>query len=239
MKSIFSHKTGVSYQAKIWVFVILNTLVNPVFAQSHSKNPYKLPITYHKKEVKAQADSNGLLQIVNLENFIPGLKKDIRYATPYNFTGTILYPIEGLFMRKDAAEKLLLITDSLQKMGLGILVFDAYRPYAATLKMWKIVPDDRYAANPANGSGHNRGSAIDLTLINLKTSEALTMPTGYDDFSDSAHHTFMNLDSSVLANRALLKGVMEHFGFNALETDWWHYALPHSKNYPLMDISFK
>jgi D-alanyl-D-alanine dipeptidase len=105
--------------------------------------------------------------------------------------------------------------------------------------MWEIVPDDRYAANPANGSGHNRGIAVDLTLTELKTGNKLPMPTDYDDFTDSAHHTFMELDSTVLANRNLLKGVMEHYGFKALETEWWHYSLPNAKYYPLMDISFK
>jgi D-alanyl-D-alanine dipeptidase len=239
MKFIFTDKTGFSTPGKFEVFVIFIMVLLPILAHSQAKNPYKLPITHHKKELRQQCDSNSLLQIMNLETLIPVLKKDIRYATPNNFTGKILYPSEGLFMRKEAAEKLVQVADSLKKLDLAIVVYDAYRPYAATLKMWQIVPDDRYAANPANGSGHNRGIAIDLTLADLKSGTILAMPTGYDAFTDSAHHTYMALDSNVLANRALLKGVMEYFGFKVLETEWWHYALPNSKNYPLMDISFK
>jgi D-alanyl-D-alanine dipeptidase len=238
MKWKLPHKSSLSFILLANLFMILASGVSPHLALGQAKNPYHLPISRGKKELKLQADSNQMLQMLNLETLIPGIQKDIRYATPNNFTGKVLYKTEGLFMRREAAQKLQQVADSLKKMHLAILIFDAYRPYAATLKMWEIVPDDRYAANPANGSGHNRGIAVDLTLIDVQTEKQLAMPTGYDDFSDSAHHTYMQLDSTVLANRALLKGVMEYFGFKALETEWWHYALPNPKNYPLMDVSF-
>lgn len=239
MKLILPYKKSVSNILQGSLFMILTALLPPFLASAQGKNPYKLPISHSKKALKQQADSNKMLQMLNLEIQIPGIQKDIRYATPNNFTGKVLYKTEGLFMRREAALKLQQVADSLKKMKLTILVFDAYRPYAATLKMWEIVPDDRYAANPANGSGHNRGIAVDLTLIDVQTGKQLAMPTGYDDFTDSAHHTYMQLDNSVLANRTLLKGVMEYYGFKALETEWWHYALPNSKYYPLMDVSFK
>lgn len=104
--------------------------------------------------------------------------------------------------------------------------------------MWELVKDDRYAADPKKGSGHNRGIAVDLTIIDLKTKEELAMGTGFDNFTDSAHHDFSALPVDVLQNRLLLKNTMEKYGFKALETEWWHYALPNSSEYELLDLSF-
>ena len=99
--------------------------------------------------------------------------------------------------------------------------------------------DDRYAADPKKGSGHNRGIAVDLTIINLKNKEELDMGTGFDNFSDTAHHGFTNLPEEVLQNRLLLKKVMAQHGFKALDTEWWHYSLPNANDFELLDISFK
>jgi D-alanyl-D-alanine dipeptidase len=104
--------------------------------------------------------------------------------------------------------------------------------------MWEIVPDERYAANPAKGSGHNRGIAVDVTLVNLLTGKELAMPTDFDDFSEKAHHDYMHLDSTIIANRKILRDVMEQHGFVALQTEWWHYSLPDPKKYQLMDLDF-
>lgn len=205
---------------------------------SSRRNPYQLPLTWRANQLKLQYDSNPQLQMVSLEGFIPHLKTDQRYTTTNNFTGQVLYKEPGVYLRKAAAEPLKMVADSLAKLGLGLLVYDGYRPYAATLKMWEIVPDDRYAANPANGSGHNRGIAVDLGLYNLTTGDTLPMPTGFDDFTEKAHHNYQQLPAEVLANRATLKQVMEHFEFVALPTEWWHFYLPEPKRYPLMDVSF-
>ncbi len=124
-------------------------------------------------------------------------------------------------------------------MGLGLKIFDAYRPYSVTEKMWLPVQDDRYAADPKKGSGHNRGVAVDLTLIYLATGEELNMGTGFDNFSDTAHHAFTNLPEDILQNRLLLKKNMEQYGFKALDTEWWHYSLPNAKDFELLDIDFK
>lgn len=178
-------------------------------------------------------------RLVRVGDFIPGIKTRFYYATTQNFTGQVLYRQPELYLRKEAAEKLLLVKDSLEKLGLGILVFDGYRPYRVTQKMWSIVPDDRYAANPANGSGHNRGVSVDLTLTHLADGRELEMPTGYDNFSDTAHYAFSNLPNTVLNNRTLLKGVMEHYGFKALSTEWWHFGLADPKRYHLIDLDFR
>lgn len=160
------------------------------------------------------------------------------YATKDNFTKQILYKNPMGYLRLEAANALKKVQDSLHRLGLDIKIFDAYRPYSVTKEMWKIVPDERYAANPAKGSGHNRGVAIDLTLVDMKTKKELPMPTQFDNFSDTAHHDFMQLSEEKIRNRSLLKNVMERYGFVALSTEWWHYSLPSIKQYELLDLSF-
>ena len=105
--------------------------------------------------------------------------------------------------------------------------------------MWERVKDDRYAVDPKKGSGHNRGFAVDLTIINLKTLEELNMGTEFDNFSDSAQHSFTALAEEYLHNRYLLRSIMEKHGFKALETEWRHYFLPNASGFELMDISFE
>ena len=105
--------------------------------------------------------------------------------------------------------------------------------------MWELVKDERYTANPAKGSGHNRGIAADLTIIDLKTGKELDMGTGFDNFTDSAHHVFKNLPEQVLNNRHLLKSTMEKYGFKAFDTEWWHYFWVDGKEYEVMNLTFK
>jgi D-alanyl-D-alanine dipeptidase len=131
------------------------------------------------------------------------------------------------------------VASSLQKKGLGLKIFDAYRPFGVTEAFWQLIQDERYVANPAKGSGHNRGIAIDLTLIDLRTKKELEMGTSFDNFSDTAHHTFTALPDLVLQNRKLLRTEMAAEGFVALETEWWHYSLPNAKNFSLLNIPFK
>jgi D-alanyl-D-alanine dipeptidase len=177
-------------------------------------------------------------KMVLLSQFVTPLQTEWFYATSNNFTHQILYKNPVAYLRLPAALALQKIADTLKTLGLGIKIFDAYRPYSVTKKMWKIVPDDNYAADPAKGSGHNRGIAVDLTLVDLKTGKELAMPTPFDNFSDTAHHAFMQLNKTVLQNRTLLKNTMEKYGFVALPTEWWHYSLPNPKNYDLLDLDF-
>ncbi len=105
--------------------------------------------------------------------------------------------------------------------------------------MWDLIHDDRYVANPAKGSGHNRGLSVDLNIFNFKIGEELNMGTGFDNFTDTAHHPFKTLSPDILENRKLLKNTMEKFGFKALETEWWHYSWTNDKDYEVLDIYFK
>ena len=194
----------------------------------------------HNKKVHFQQvarDSNQAM--VELKSLITDLQYDIRYATTQNFTGRQLYQKGNkTFLRRPAALALQSVQTTLASRGLALKVWDAYRPYAATQLMWNLIGDERYVANPAKGSGHNRGLAVDVTLIDLQTGNELEMGTAYDHFSDTAHHTFTALPQQVLQNRRLLKEVMESAGFKALSTEWWHYAWPNDRGYDVMDFSF-
>jgi len=179
--------------------------------------------------------------VVSLKTVVPQLFMDLKYSSKNNFVGQVLYSKSAeAYARAPLAEALKKINGDLAKKGLGLKVFDAYRPYSVTKKMWKVVPDERYAANPAKGSGHNRGTAVDVTLVDLSTGEELAMPTEFDDFTEKAHHNYMNLPKEMIANRALLKHIMEANGLVALSTEWWHYSLPDAaEQFELLDLSFE
>ena len=203
------------------------------------KNPYGLEII-NTSEAYLQSvaeDSSNLM--VDLETYIPGVVLEIRYAGTNNFTGKQIYTAPKAYMRKPAADSLLKIQKLLAEEGLGIKVFDAYRPYAGTLYFYEVYPDTTFVAAPWKGSIHNRGVAIDLTLINLETGEELVMPTPFDEFSQRASHSYMELDSAQIANREKLLKVMTENGFTMYEHEWWHYNIKDRSGYSLMDISFE
>jgi D-alanyl-D-alanine dipeptidase len=187
----------------------------------------------------AKNDSNQ--KMINLQKLIPNIVLDLRYASTNNFMKRIMYPEQPnfTFMRLPAAKALAMVEQELNQKGYGLKIFDAYRPYFVTEKFWELVHDDRYVADPKKGSGHNRGIAVDLTIINLKTGDEIKMPTGFDNFTDSAHHDFMQLPDDVLQNRSLLKETMKKYGFVEFATEWWHYSLPNPENYEVLDIGFK
>lgn len=178
-------------------------------------------------------------RLVDLRRAIPGAELDIRYATPDNFMKRVLYPVEGAWLRQPAAEALDRAQRDLAEKGIGIRIFDGYRPYSVTKMMWEPYKDPNYVADPARGSRHNRGAAVDLTLIDLQTGEELEMPTGYDDFTPRAHHDFIDLPENVIENRALLRSVMERHGFQALPSEWWHYDFEGWEQFALMDIGLE
>ncbi len=176
--------------------------------------------------------------LVEVRSINPNIQLDIRYATDSNFTHQRLYPVAKCYLRKEAAESLSAVQKELEKMGLGLKVFDGYRPLSIQKKMWKIFPDDRYVANPATGSRHNRGAAVDVTLVDSLGHE-LEMPTGFDDFTDRAHRDYNNLPKNEIQDRKFLQEVMERHGFVGLSTEWWHFDLKDWKKYPIVDIPIK
>ena len=164
---------------------------------------------------------------------------DLKYAGTDNFMHTKLYPaITTTYLRLSASDALFSVMAELRTKHMTIKIWDAYRPYSVTEKMWEPVKDERYAADPKFGSGHNRGIAVDLTIVDLNTNKELDMGTGFDNFSDTAHQDYKNFPENVLQNRILLRSLMEKHGFKALETEWWHYYLPDTAKYELLDLSF-
>ncbi len=121
-------------------------------------------------------------------------------------------------------------------MGFGLKIYDAYRPLSVQRKMWAVFPQEGYVANPAKGSRHNRGAAVDVTLVDLATGKELPMPSVYDEFSERAHRNYSGATAEELRNRELLERVMEKHGFKGLFTEWWHFDDVNSKRYELLDI---
>jgi D-alanyl-D-alanine dipeptidase len=203
------------------------------------KNPYGLEIinTLEEYSKSVEADSSNLL--VDLEKYIPGVVLDIRYATENNFTGKKIYTAPKAWLRRDAADSLLKVQQILAQEGLGIKVFDAYRPYAGTLYFYKVYGDTTFVAAPWKGSIHNRGGAVDLTLIDLATGEELAMPTPFDEFSKRASYHYTELPQEVLSNRDRLLKVMTENGFTPYEFEWWHFNIKGRERYSLLDISFE
>lgn len=210
------------------------------FSQSNVYNKNGLLIVKDANYLKSQIQKDSSLQMVDLRARIPTLLFDLKYATSNNFMQEKLYPpITTTFLRRPAANALAEVVMYLKEKGYGIQIWDAYRPYSISEKMWEKIKDPRYVADPAQGSGHNRGISVDLTLINLNTLKEELMPTKFDNFTDTAHSNFMNLSSQVLKNREILTSAMEKFGFIQLETEWWHFYLPNASNYNVLDFSFK
>lgn len=211
------------------------------FQQCFSQdNPHGLIIIGRVTDYKKTLAADSSKKMTDLKKAVPGIILDLKYSSRHNFMKQKLYPrIKTSYLRQNAAWALAQLQKELNFQNLGLKIWDAYRPYSVTVKMWEPVKDERFVANPKFGSGHNRGAAVDLTLVDLETGKELDMGTGFDNFSDTAQHSFKNLPENILKNRLLLRGFMEKYGFIALETEWWHYYLPNSKNYELLDLSFK
>jgi D-alanyl-D-alanine dipeptidase len=196
------------------------------------------PVTSSVDALRREARADSGHALVRLQQVVRGLKLDIRYATPNNFTGKAQYTMAAAWLRQRPARALAHVQQQLATHGYGLMVYDAYRPYAVTVSLWRSTTAHRFVANPRKGSQHNRGIAVDITLIDLHTGAELDMGTGYDNFTDSAHHDFKKLPATVLARRSLLKKLMIQNGFNAVPNEWWHYHW-RDKNYTLLNIPFE
>jgi D-alanyl-D-alanine dipeptidase len=210
------------------------------FSQELTVSKYGIPVIDKIAVYQQSVQKDSAKKMIALQKVIPGIVYDLRYATTNNFMHRRMYvpATRFTFLRAPAAHALADVQKELNSMGYGLKIFDAYRPYSVTVSFWELVQDERYVANPSKGSGHNRGLAVDLTIINLKTHRELDMGTGFDNFTDSAHHSFTDLPPVVLQNRKLLKDIMEKHGFHMLETEWWHYYWPNDKEYEVLDLPF-
>jgi len=167
---------------------------------------------------------------------ITDIPRDVRYATTNNFMHAKLYPVSKVMLRRPAAIALHEVERELARDGLGLKIFDGYRPYRVTVQMWKPIRNPDFVADPAKGSRHNRGAAVDLTLIDLRTGKELPMPTGYDDFTPRARQDFNDLPAEAIANRAKLREVMIKHGFDPLPSEWWHFDFRGWERFELLDL---
>ena len=199
------------------------------------ENGYGLEVVDDKITYLRTVEADHTKELVDVKTEIPRVGIDVRYATNDNFVGEPLYPTEKVLLREPAAEALAGVQGDLEGRGLGLKVFDGYHPYSVTERMWNIVRDPRYVADPAEGSRHNRGAAVDVTLVD-KSGEELPMPTGYDDFTEKAHQDYMDLPADVVRNREILRRAMERHGFEAFLTEWWHYDYRGYERYEILDL---
>ncbi|HNR72877.1 MAG TPA: M15 family metallopeptidase [Cyclobacteriaceae bacterium] len=215
-------------------FLLVLLLPLSLFAQ----NKYGLKtmkLTEYKESVARNPDN----ELINLEKFIPDVVLEIGYATTNNLTGEKVYNLPRAYARKPVAEALKKIQADLKRKGLGLKIFDGYRPYSATVKFYELFGDTTYVASPYKGSRHNRGCALDLTLINLKTGKELQMPTGWDSFTKEAWPSTPVADPTIRANRKLLIDTMEKFGFTVYESEWWHFDFVGWQKFEVLDIDFE
>ena len=180
----------------------------------------------------------GATDLVEVQRIDPHIRLDIRYATTNNFTGHKVYDSARCFLRPATVAKLSRAQRELERSGYGLKVYDGYRPLSVQKKFWALVPDERYVADPAKGSRHNRGAAVDLTMVRLRDGAEVPMPTRYDDFTEKAHRDYKNLPAEVLRNRQILEDVMVRNGFVPFPTEWWHFDDADWERYPVLDIGF-
>jgi D-alanyl-D-alanine dipeptidase len=178
---------------------------------------------------KAMVDTS----FVNMKTYASQFAFDMRYATTNNFLKEKVYPCDNCLVRAEVAKALVKAGALLQPRGYKIKFYDCFRPVDVQKKMWTIMPDSRYVANPnKSGSIHNRGAAVDITLVDSAGKE-LDMGTAFDHFGQEAHHAYTNLSQEVLSNRKLLKTIMEQSGFTAQSTEWWHYNFKERSRYAI------
>ena len=162
--------------------------------------------------------------LVRVRDYIPQIAVSLPYATEQNFTGQVIYDFNEPWLRWGTVKKLMGVQQDLNALGYGLLIWDGYRPPAAQFKLWEIVPDANYVANPNVGfSSHSRGNTVDVTLVTL-SGEAVEMPSGFDEFTAIADRDYSDVSETAAANAALLEMTMEAHGFKGYQKEWWHYS---------------
>ncbi len=183
---------------------------------------------------KREAD---LIELIKLDKTI---KLDIRYARADNFVGRAVYTEARAFLQKPAAEAVVRVHRKLKKLGLGLMIFDGYRPWTITKLFWEVTPEDKrkFVANPKTGSRHNRGCAVDLSIYDLKTKKLLDMPSDFDEFTERASPDYKGASEIQTKNRDLLRKMMEAEGFIVNRNEWWHFDYKDWQDYAIYDIAF-
>lgn len=220
---------------KVAIFLLFSLIACGVNGQ----NKYGLtPLTW--AQYKVSLKTNPDKELVDLEKLIPGIVLDIRYATKNNFTSEKVYRLAKAYARKPVAEALKKAQADFKQLGYSIKIYDGYRPYSATVKFYEIMKGDTtYVANPYKGSRHNRGCAIDITLVDLHTKQELTMPSLYDAPQKESWPSTPVADGVIRKNLDTLISVMEENGFKVYVTEWWHFDFIGWEKFEVMDIDFE
>jgi len=178
--------------------------------------------------------------LVELTSLDPTIKLDVRYATDRNFVGRAVYPEARAFLQRPAAEALARAHRALREEGYGLLVFDGYRPWSVTKLFWDLTPRAQraFVANPKEGSKHNRGAAVDLSLYDLASGREVEMPSAYDEMSPRAHPDYGGGTPEQRARRDRLRAAMEREGFTVEPNEWWHFNYRDWRQWPILDVPF-
>jgi D-alanyl-D-alanine dipeptidase len=181
--------------------------------------------------------------LVELVRWDPSLRLDIRYATTNNFMRRPVYRQARAFLQRPAAEALARANESLRSRGYGLLVFDGYRPWSVTKAFWDAATREQrdigFVANPREGSRHNRGCAVDVTLFKLATGMEVMMPSAYDEFSERAFPSYQGGSAESRRLRDLLRSAMEAEGFTVLKEEWWHFDYKDWRQYRILNVPFE
>ncbi|WP_264326971.1 M15 family metallopeptidase [Romeriopsis navalis] len=183
----------------------------------------------------AASSSSAINRLVDMQQIAPNVRLEMRYASRNNFLKQAVYDKSRCLLRAPTAKRLARVQRALEKRQLGLKIFDCYRPLSVQRKMWRIFPNATYVANPRYGSRHNRGAAVDLTLVN-RDGQALEMPSDFDDFSKKAHTRYAGASRQAKKHRRWLQTAMRDAGFRSLASEWWHFDDPNWKRYGLLDI---
>ncbi|MCD7756150.1 MAG: M15 family metallopeptidase [Firmicutes bacterium] len=180
--------------------------------------------TESAETVETQAPEPADSDFVRVQDYLPEITVELRYATENNFTGQIIYEFTDAWLRYGTVKKLMDVQAELAKSGLSLKIWDAFRPTQAQYKLWEVFPDPTYVANPINGfSSHSRGNTVDVTLVD-STGAELTMPTGFDDFTALADRDYSDCPPDAAANAQFLEQVMKECGFIPYSGEWWHFS---------------
>lgn len=213
-----------THRTRLSIFLVLLAIAPAAFAQE----PPKETGAFRKPD---------LVELTTLDRSI---KLDIRYATSNNFLGRPVYTEARAFLQRPAAEALVRVNKALQKKGYGLIIHDGYRPWSVTKIFWDATPADKkeFVADPSQGSRHNRGCAVDLSLFDLKTGKVVVMPSAYDEMTERSHINYQGGAQEQRRLRDMLRAAMEAQGFAVYEPEWWHYDYKDWKEYPILNISF-
>ena len=228
MKRNSSSFSAVHFQKQLATLVITAIASLSLTAQSPSSPP----------KGKGPFRENNLVELISLDSTI---RLDIRYATKNNFTGKAVYSEGRAFLQRPAAEALVLAHNWLKTRGFGILIYDAYRPWSVTKIFWDLTPSDKkvFVADPAQGSVHNRGCAVDIGLYDLKTGDEVEMPGAYDEMSERSFTSYTGGTQVQRSHRDLLRKAMEQDGnFFIYPEEWWHFNYKDFARYDIQDIPF-